>query len=309
MRRIERVVVWGAGAVGALYVPLLQELDPSLVRVVAGGERRARLEREGLTVNGRRLAVRCVSPGERAEPADLVLVAVKQHHLERGLEDVRCVVGPHTVLLSLLNGITSEAVLAGAYGAERVLPGFVLGTDSVREGTSVRFTSMGLVYFGAPSNDPADPRVAAVRDLFDRARIPCRVPDDILREQWFKFMLNVGVNQVSALARAPYAAFAAVPEVAALTRAAALEVVAIAAREGIALSPADVDRIFPILGRLAPGGKTSMLQDVEAGRKTEVEIFAGAVVALGGRHGVATPVNAVLGELIAALEKVAGARA
>ncbi len=306
MRAIERVVLCGAGAVGSLYVPLLHDLQPGLVRVLAGAARRQRLLAEGLTVNGRRLDVPVIAPGEEGEPADLLLVAVKQHHLARTIEDARAVVGPETVILSLLNGITSEEILGRAFGPEKVLPAFVLGTDSVRDGTRSRHSSMGHVYFGARSNDPADPRVAAVRALFDRARIPYRVPEDILREQWFKFMLNVGVNQVSALLRATYGAFATVPELRELTRAAALEVVAISAGAGVGLSPEDVERVFPILAKLAPGGKTSMLQDVEAGRKTEVEIFAGAVVELGRRHGVATPVNEVLGEMLVAVERLAG---
>ena len=93
-----------------------------------------------------------------------------------------------------------------------------------------------------------------------------------------------------------------------LTRLAALEVLALSAREGVALSAEDLERIFPIVATLAPDGKTSMLQDVEAGRKTEVEIFAGAVVELGRKHGVPTPVNEVLGKIIAAVERLAGAR-
>jgi 2-dehydropantoate 2-reductase len=307
-RRIERVVLAGAGAVGALYVPPLNGLAPDLLRVLAGGERRERLLAEGLTVNGRRHDVRVVAPGEPAEPAGLLLVAVKQHHLDRVIEDARGVVGPDTVILSLLNGITSEEILARAFRTENVLAAFVLGTDSVRDGTRSRHSSMGLVYFGARSNDPADPRVLAVKELLDRAGIPCRVPPDILREQWFKFMLNVGVNQVSALLRAPYGAFGRIPEVRDLTRRASREVVALSAREGVALAEADVERMFPILAGLAPEGKTSMLQDVEAGRKTEVEIFAGAVVELGRRHGIPTPVNELLGRALVALERLAGAR-
>jgi 2-dehydropantoate 2-reductase len=306
MRRIERVVICGAGAVGSLYVPLLHDLKPGLVSVLAGGARRERLRAEGLTVNGRRLDVPVVAPGDTVPPADLLLVAVKQHHLARTIEDARGLVGPDTVIVSLLNGITSEVILGRAFGGEKILPAFVLGTDSVREGTATRHSSMGHVYFGARTNDPEDPRVAAVRDLFERARIPYRVPADILREQWFKFMLNVGVNQVSALLRATYGAFETVPEVRDLTRAAALEVVALSRAEGVALVAEDVDRIFPVLAKLAPGGKTSMLQDVEARRKTEVEIFAGAVVELGRRHGVPTPVNEVLGQMLVAVERLAG---
>ncbi|WP_242338257.1 MULTISPECIES: ketopantoate reductase family protein [unclassified Anaeromyxobacter] len=306
MRTLERVVICGAGAVGSAYAERFQDTDGADLSVVAGGERRERLLREGLTVNGRRIDVRVIAPGEPGPPADLLLVAVKHPQLAAAIEDVRSRVGERTIILPLLNGITSEAALARAFGAEKVLHAFVVGNDVVREGTHVRYANIGRLVFGAASNDRGDPRVVAVEALLARAGIPAVVPADILREQWWKFMLNVGVNQVSAVLRVPYRAFGAVPEIRELTRAAALEVVALSAREGIALGPEDVERIFPILATLAPGGKTSMLQDVEAGRKTEVEIFAGAVVELGRRHGIATPVNALLGTMIAALERLAG---
>lgn len=303
MRRIESVVVCGVGAVGAAALERLYAMDPACVAVVADGARRDRLAREGLTVNGHRVTPRLVSPAE-ATPADLLLVGVKHGDLAAAVEDARGAVGPDTIVISLLNGISSEATLAAAYGAGKVLRAFLLGNDVVRDGTQVRYANIGRLVFGADSNDPRDPRVLAVKDLLDRARIPCQVAADILREQWWKFMLNVGVNQVSALLRAPYGAFR-LPEVRALARQAALEVVAVSAREGVRLEPEDVEEVFPVIGGLAPAGKTSMLQDVEAGRKTEVEIFAGTVVELGRRHGVPTPVNAMLGQAIAALDAIA----
>lgn len=306
-RPIRKVVVCGAGAVGSSYVDRLLQLDPTLAAVLARGERRARLEAHGLTVNGRSFAVPCTSGGEGTAPADLVLVAVKQHHLERAIEELRGVVGPETIVVSLLNGITSEARLAAAFGAEKVLYAFTLANDVVRQGSSTRYSSIGKLVLGAATNDPADPRVLGVKALLERSGIPVVVPADIHREQWWKFVLNVGVNQVSAVLRAPYRAFREVPEVRELARLACLEAVAVAQRSGIRLGPEDVERIFPILDGLAPDGKTSMLQDVEAGRKTEVELFAGTVTALGARHGVPTPVNAVLGMLIRALEQLAPA--
>jgi 2-dehydropantoate 2-reductase len=306
-RRLERIAVCGAGAVGSAYLARLQAVPGTAVAVVAGGARRERLEREGLLVNGQPVAVTCRAPGEEGPAADLLLVAVKQHHLDQAIADARGVVGPETIVVSALNGIASEGALARAFGAEKVLHAFVVGNDLVREGSRTRYTQLGRMVLGAASNDPADPRVLAVKDLLDRAGIAAVVPPDIHREQWWKFMLNVGVNQVSAVLRAPYAAFA-LPEVQALTRAAAREVLALAGPEGIALGPEDVERIFPTVGALGPTGKTSMLQDVEAGRKTEVEIFAGTVVELGEKHGIATPVNRMLGELIRAMERIAGAR-
>lgn len=304
--RIRNVVVCGAGAVGASFAGRLHAHDPAAVSVAARGERRARLERDGLTVNGRRFPVRCLPPGEGGVPADLLLVAVKTHHLPAAAEDARAWVRDGTIVVSLMNGIGNEAILARALGAEKVLHGFVLGNDVVRDGSRVTYTRFGELVFGAASNDPSDPRVVAVKDALDRAGIPCAVPADIHREQWWKFVLNVGVNQVSAVLRAPYAAFRDVPQVRELTRLASLEAAAVARAEGVRIADEEVEGIFPILETLAPGGKTSMLQDVEAGRKTEVEAFAGAVLRLGARHGVPTPVNALLATLIGALERLAG---
>jgi 2-dehydropantoate 2-reductase len=179
-----------------------------------------------------------------------------------------------------------------------------VGTDSVREGTSVSFRSTGKIVFGAERNSGPNENVSAVRELFDRAGIRCSVPDDIIREQWWKFMLNVGINQVSAILRAPYGVFQTSAEAQELLRMASLEVLAIAGKKGIALTAADMAEHLEVIRTLTPGGKTSMLQDVEARRKTEVEIFAGAVITMGRELGIPTPVNDLLFRMIRAIEEV-----
>lgn len=306
MPAISRVLVCGAGAVGSAYAARLYELDPSGVALLVDGARLERLGREGVTVNERRYDFQLRAAGDAGPRAELVLVAVKQHHLAAAIEGLRGAVGPGTIILSLLNGIVSEGMLAEAFGAQAVLHSYVVGTDFVREGTVTRYRSIGRIVFGAASGDAADARVVAVHELLERAGIPHEVSGDIVRELWWKFMLNVGVNQVSAVLRAPYGAFG-LPEVGGLARDAMREVVRLSALEGVALTEADVERCFPIFASLDPAGKTSMLQDVEAGRKTEVESFAGTVVELGRRHGVPTPVNEVLGRLIVGLERLGGA--
>lgn len=304
MTAISRVLVCGAGAVGSAYAARLYELDPSGVALLADGARLERYRREGVTVNQRRYDFELRASGDAGPSVGLVLVAVKQHHLAAAIESLRGVVGPETVILSLLNGIVSEGMLAEAFGARAVLPSYVVGTDFVRDGTATRYRSIGRIVFGAPSGDLRDERVVAVHELLERAGIPHAVSPDIVRELWWKFMLNVGVNQVSAVLRAPYGAFG-LPEVGDLARDAMREVVRLSAFEGVVLTEADVERCFPIFASLDPAGKTSMLQDVEAGRKTEVECFAGTVVELGRKHRVPTPVNEALGRLIVALERLA----
>jgi 2-dehydropantoate 2-reductase len=201
-----------------------------------------------------------------------------------------------------MNGIDSEERIGAAYGMERVLYSLNMGIDAVREGNRVTYTTQGKIFFGEAKNPTVTERVARVRALFDRAGIVCETPPDMIRVLWWKFMVNVGINQASAVLRAPYAAFQGEAEARGLMHAAMAEVIAVAGKAGVSLSEEDVREFDKVLARLSPGGKTSMLQDVEAGRKTEVEMLAGTVLALGERYGVAVPVNRRLFEAIRKLE-------
>lgn len=118
-------------------------------------------------------------------------------------------------------------------------------------------------------------------------------------------MLNVGLNQISALTGATYGDFTRLPEVMELAKSAMREVVHLAQATGVELSYEDMEAIPPIVATLLPEGKTSMLQDIEAGRRTELESFAGAVLELGRQYGVDTPFNQMLYRLIRAKEQVA----
>jgi 2-dehydropantoate 2-reductase len=144
--------------------------------------------------------------------------------------------------------------------------------------------------------------VERLGEVLTWAGIPNQVPEDIKRFMWWKFMINVGINQASAVLRASYGIFQNSPDARALMEMLMAEVVALAPKSGIVFTEKDMDEWGRVLASLAPHGKTSMLQDVEAGRKTEVDIFAGKVVALGEQHQVATPVNAAVLHIIKVIE-------
>ena len=120
-------------------------------------------------------------------------------------------------------------------------------------------------------------------------------------------MANVGINQASAVLKAPYEIFQKVGEAYELMVLAMREVIAISKKVGIYLNEDDIVEFDKVLHTLSPDGKTSMLQDMEAGRKTEVEMFAGTVIELGRKNGVDTPVNEVLFQMIRTLEQMSGA--
>jgi 2-dehydropantoate 2-reductase len=113
----------------------------------------------------------------------------------------------------------------------------------------------------------------------------------MVRSLWFKFMINVGANQTSAILRANYGTLRSSSEAKELMDSAMQEVIALARAIKVDLSERDIGEFYKVLETLNAEGKTSMLQDVEAGRKTEVEMLAGTMIELGKRHGVPTPVN------------------
>lgn len=304
MKSIKRVYLSGMGAIGSSYAAKLYEMDPGSINIIADKNRVESYRKNGVRINDRLFEFNYLNPENDAPAADLIIIAVKQHHLEQSMKDIRKFVGKDTIILSLLNGIVSEEVIGREFGMEKVLYSFTVGIDAVREGTNTRFTKIGTIVFGNRTNMTYSPEVAAVKELLDQAHIPYRIPEDMMRELWWKFMMNVGINQTSAVLKAPYGVFQKVPEAVVLMEMASSEVVSLAVKEGIKLSHEDIKEHKRIINTLSSEGKTSMLQDVEAQRKTEVEIYAGTVIELGQKHGIATPVNDMLYRMIKAMENI-----
>jgi 2-dehydropantoate 2-reductase len=306
MREIQSIALIGAGAIGALYASLFQTQGVGIT-IIASGERAERLRKNGFRVNETDYRPQVVDPSSpQASPHGLVLVAVKYHQLDEAIRLIKPFVGDDTIILSLLNGIDSEERIAKVYGIERLLYSYVVGTDAVREGNAVVYHNTGKIVFGERDGNTASDKVQSVKKAFDRGHIPCEVPTDMMRSMWWKFMVNVGVNQASALLGAPYGVFTRIEEAKAIMEAAMREVIAVSQKLTIGLNEKDLAAWYPVLGRLSPEGKTSMLQDMEAGRKTEVEMFAGTMVRLGRGLGVPVPVNELLFDAIRAREKMLG---
>jgi 2-dehydropantoate 2-reductase len=316
MKEIENVLIAGAGAVGCAVGSIIHSRAPGSVSVLADGERLERYRRDGFIVNGVRHDYPLVLPANTAatkeQVVDLVIVAVKHHHLEATIDALRGHVGPETTILSLLNGIQSEETFGAAFGAGAGAPNdssippyaMILGIDAVRVGNDIKFASGGKIFFGESRNQTGawSERVARLARFFDRTGVAYVIPENMLQTLWYKFMINVGINQLSAVLRAPYGIFQRLEEAREAMEAPMREVIALSHAAGIGLENSDLHRWHETLSALHPGGLTSMCQDVLAKRKTEVEMFAGTVVALGKKHGVPTPANEMLFDLLRVIE-------
>lgn len=303
MSAITSVSLIGAGAIGSYYASKLFDLDRDCISLIAGGKRYDRLEKEGFIVNERHFSIPLIRPGDEKGPADLVIVAVKHDQLPDAIGDIKNRVGEKTIILSIMNGIDSEEAIGAVYGMDRVLYGVAVGIDAVRVGNSVIYSKDGILFFGEGENAAPSERVRLIKDLFDRAGIVSETPQDMIRTLWWKFMINVGINQTSAILGAPYGVFQQSPNARNLVDSAMREVTAIAAAAGVHIDEDDVKQWNEILSGLSPEGKTSMLQDVEARRKTEVEMLAGTVIRLGRKYNIPTPVNETLFNFITVIEQ------
>ena len=301
MKAFRGVTIVGAGALGGAYAAMMEDACPGTVRLIASGERRSRLQ-AGLEVNGKRYLLPVDEPGD-AHTADLLIVGVKGYHLDQAIADMAGAVGDHTVILSILNGIESEDALAAAFGRHRVPFCVAVGIDAVREQGVIRYAARGRLLFGEATNTAPSPSLGHLRVFLDSLGIPCEIPVDMRRTLWWKFMINVGINQLSALLRAPYGVFHTSEEARGLLIETMREVVSVAKAQSIPLEEDDIGRFLEVLQTLHPTGKTSMLQDIEAGRSTEVELFGGTLVKHAARARVAVPINSTILRLLRALEK------
>lgn len=305
MNRIETVALIGLGAIGASYLAQMSEKIPmEHIRAIASGDRARRYRDHGVFVNERQYFFPVCEPGEETGPADLLIFSVKHKDLGQAIADAKNQIGRDTIILSLLNGITSEREISDVCGAAHILPSTVIKIAATRTGDRTVNSKLGVIQFGDASGEGGRSEdVRLVAEFFDRTGIAYEIHEDMKRTLWQKFMLNVGINQTSAILRFPYGLMQTVGAARAVAFAAMEEVVSLAAFEGAELTSDDVSDALTRIETFPPDGKTSMLQDVESRRPTEAGILGEAVSELGVRHGVPTPVNKTLSRLIRAIEE------
>lgn len=296
---IKTIAIVGLGALGILFGNHLSAQMPrQSLRIIADRERISRYQKEQVFCNGKQCDFHYVAPEDETGPADLVIFTVKYQNLKEAMEAASHQVGEHTILLSALNGISSEEMLAQAFGAEKVLYCVAQGMDGIREANRLTYANMGMLCFGDREPGIVSEQVERIADFFRKTAFPHQIDTDMRRRLWGKFMMNVGVNQTAALFGCCYGGLQR-EGIARTTMISAMKEVLVLSRlEGILLAEEDLDYWLEVLSRLNPDGKPSMQQDIDAGRTTEVDLFSGTILSLSDKHGIISPVNRALYDAI-----------
>lgn len=299
--KINNVAILGAGAVGCYFIYGLQEKLRENLWIVSEGSRKERLETEGLYINGERADLNIKTP-EEAHGADLLLVAVKYGALRESLDAVEKIVDEHTIVMSLMNGVDSEEIIAERIGDRQILYSF-MKISSERKENQIVFNpeiTQG-VFFGTVAKEGQEEMQEAVVELLKDSKVNYNVCEDIIQTMWYKYALNISKNLPQAIINCGVGAYQTSEYVATVSDRLVDEVIAVAKEKGIDIS--DKSRSSRSYAGSLPTARFSTLQDIDAKRHTEVDMFAGAMVRMGKELGIPTPYNEMTWLLIKALEE------
>lgn len=293
MKQIKRTAIIGMGALGLLYGEHIASADGNnAVSFILDENRFERYKSRSFTCNGKQI----ILPMQKAsikEAFDLIIVAVKYNSLESALETMKNCVGPDTVIMSVMNGISSEEIIGKRFGAEKMIYTVAQEMDAMREDGNLHYTKKGVLCIGHLPQQNSE-NLDSVAAYFDSIKLPYRTEANILYRIWTKWMLNVGINQTCAAFDTNYGETLSPGKPYDTFIAAMQEVIELSKLEGVNINPEDIQKWIEILKSFDQKGYPSMAQDRKARRKSELELFAGTVLSLAQKHGIQTPANQFL---------------
>lgn len=295
---IRSVALLGAGAVGAYFIYGFTHAKNVEFCVIADGDRKDRLEKQGITINDAVYHPPVKTPGQ-AKGVDLLLIATKYDSLKESLSDIRNAAGEDTIILSLLNGVDSEEIIGTVVDPSQIIYSY-MKISSQRIGSSVYFDvrkTPGL-YAGEGGCHVETERLTAIRELFADLPIHYHFCEDILADQWKKYALNISYNLPQAILGVGVGAYNDSMHVNWLREQLEMEVRRVAAAYGITFGVLDDNP-----SRWLSKARFSTLQDLDAGRHTEVDMFCGTLVKKAEAKGMDVPYVKYTWHMIKALEE------
>lgn len=297
---IKSVGILGTGAVGSYLLWGLSEKENIDLCVIAQGERKERYEQQGWIINGKKYCPAIKTPTQ-AKGVDVLFVCLKYNALVPSLKDIQEVVGENTIVLSLMNGVDSEDIISTVIPKEQILYSLIKIASERKENSIVfdPITTIGII-FGEEDSSRRD-RTDLISELFSGCGLHYYVTPAILSDIWDKFRLNVTYNLPQAMVGCGLGAYRDSEHVQFIQSKLLEEVEAIAKAVGVDLSLTSA--VYPKGSRGKDTARYSTLQDLDAKRHTEIDMFAGTLIRLGKEYGIPTPYSEMTFHMIKALEE------
>jgi 2-dehydropantoate 2-reductase len=290
-----RIAVMGTGGTGGYFGGLLARAGEE-VTFIARGDHLEAIRKNGLAIKSVlagdfSIPAKATDNTQDIGPVDLVLFCIKAYDNAAAADQIRPLIGPQTVVLSVQNGIDNEQQIGEVIGAEHIL-GCVSYVSSIIEspGVIAQTGGPGKIVFGEMQGGTSA-RTETLQSTLQNSGITAELHADIQVALWQKFLGICGVNGITALTRLPLGEILACEETRNLMRGTMEEVEAVARASGANLPEACVDQSMDLFSSVEPSVRGSMYYDLAAGRRLELDVLNGTLVRLGSEHGIPTPIN------------------
>ncbi|MDP6874387.1 MAG: 2-dehydropantoate 2-reductase [Alphaproteobacteria bacterium] len=298
-----KIAVMGTGAMGGYVGARLAEAGAD-VTFIARGPHLAAMRQDGLKVTSPEGDIH-INPASATDdpaevgPMDLILLGVKLFDVEKAVSDLRPMLGPDTGVISLQNGIDTPGVVSRIAGPQHSIPGIAMINGEIAAPGLIQHNAMNDLIVGEPDGR-ASPRMAALEALGEKSALNLVISPDIEAQLWRKVLALTPTAGLSCLTRLPLGQVRETPASWDLLQQAMGEVVAVAQAEGVGLGDIDIQNASASVREfMPPTWRGSLVTDLEAGRRLEVEWLHGAICRLGEKHGIDTPFHrVVLGALM-----------
>lgn len=298
-----KIVVMGSGGVGGYFGARLAAAG-SEVTFVARGAHLAAMQANGLDVrsvagNFKVMPVRAVADPVEAGAADAVIFAVKMGDTERAAASLEPILTSGTPIFTFQNGVEATEMISAAVGEGHVVPGVArIASHISAPGVIEHASPFARLEFAEAGNRPSE-RVQAFHAACRAAGIDAEIMPEIERALWLKFAMLAPMSGVTTLTQKSAGPLRANPDTRALIEAAVQEVIAVGQAAGGGLEPDDMAAMMKIVDNLPEKMISSMAHDRAAGKPLELNWLSGAVVRIGARHGVPTPMHRFITQALA----------
>ncbi len=299
-----RIAVVGSGGVGGYFGARLADVGAD-VSFIARGAHLDAMRNKGLKVLSPLGDLQLDRVSATEDPAsigrvDVVLFTVKLYDTYAACALLGPLIGPDTIVVTLQNGVESVDLLTAAIGRSHVAGGVAHVFAVIAEPGVIRHTALDLIIVGELDGAPT-PRLEQLQSMARQAGFECRLSDQIHMEIWLKFVRLSAFSGMTAVTRSPLGVIREDPDLFAMLQAAVLEGMAVAHAKQIQFPPSALADMFAHMAIMPPQSKSSMLEDLERGRRLELPWLSGAVLRIGRELGVETPIHRFISTVLTPL--------
>lgn len=304
------VYIAGAGAIGCnIGYHLQKHTDSEVILLDTWQAHIDAINAHGLTVTGKiegHLPMRAMQPTQATQPADLVIVITKARDLTAMMDAIKPIITDQTQLLCLLNGMGHEEVLKHYVKMARINLGVTIWSAGLTGAGKLNVTGIGTIDLQNIGGDEAAGRT--IEQLLNQAELHVRYDDNVRWAIWRKIVFNGIANALCTILECTVGELAHTDTIETVARDMVLEYISVAKAEGVTLDYDEMMAYFKASAQSIAGHHPSMYQDlIIHNRKTEIDNINGAVVKKGENHGIPTPTNRLLTELVHIKEQLRGA--